>query len=72
MTTCKEMREIKDGEIIARRLLRSSRPEDVKLMYAAWANESIRIQRLHAVNCGECQKEEAANEATGHHENSIV
>ena len=55
MPNCKEMTELKDGETIARKLLRSRRPEDVKLMYGAWANESLRVQRSHWDHCSECQ-----------------
>ena len=55
MPDCRGMRELKNGEVVARRLLNSTKSEDAKLMYGSWANESLRIQRLHWEQCEECE-----------------
>ena len=55
MPNCKAMIELKDGERIAGKLMNSSRPDDVKAMYADWALTSKKAQTLHWEHCEECQ-----------------
>lgn len=56
MPNCKEMTELRDGENIAKKLMKASRPADVQAMYADWALTAQRAQRLHWDHCTECQE----------------